>query len=106
MTLDRFPGGDGPRRSYIAPEDLGRALLAAVAGRIGGIVNVAAPRPTAMAEIAKAAACDVDWRDAPAAALPCVHLDTQRLAAFCPLPDSAADPVCLVEGARASGLWP
>lgn len=106
VTLDRFDSGAGPARSYIAPTDLGAVILAVVRSGTGGIVNVAAPRPTAMAEIAEAARCAVDWHAAPASALETVQLDTARLSDICPLPVSAASAAHLVEDARRTGIWP
>ncbi len=107
ITLDRFPDGSSPSRSYISPLDLVRLVETLVAdGSVSGIYNVAAPVPTAMGDIARAAGCQIDWREAPDTALPMVWLDTSRLSSIFPLPPEAAAPDHLLEGARAGGTWP
>lgn len=103
ITLDRFADGQGPFRSYIAPQDLARVVeAAALSGE--GVFNVASPGPVRMQDIAEAAGCPVIWKPAPDTALQHVTLNTTRLQAICPLP--ATDPLDLVEGARATGIWP
>lgn len=82
VTLDRFADGTGPCRSYIAPGDLARifvALMRLPEDDLPNILNVAAPAPVAMADLARAAGRHVLWRDAAAGAQPCVSLDTARL---------------------------
>ena len=82
VTLDRFADGTGPCRSYIAPGDLARvfaALMRLPEDALPAIMNVAAPEPVAMADLARAAGRPVIWRDATAGAQPCVSLDTARL---------------------------
>ncbi|MHA6346797.1 NAD-dependent epimerase/dehydratase family protein [Roseivivax sp. CAU 1761] len=101
VTLDRFASGAGPVRSYIAPADLARVLLALDAAepeRVPALLNVAAPRPTAMAALAAAAGREIRWRPAPPGAAERVQLDTARLAALCPLPADAAAPEHLLAG--------
>ncbi|TCS66390.1 nucleoside-diphosphate-sugar epimerase [Primorskyibacter sedentarius] len=100
VTLDRFPEGQGPRRSYIAPEDLLHVVLGLATcalKQLPTIVNVAAPRATSMQEIVQAAGKDVAWRTAPEGANALVELDTARLQKIVPLPQSAADPERLVQ---------
>lgn len=87
VTLDRFADGTGPRRSYIAPGDLARVLSALArlpVHRVPDILNVAAPEPVAMVNLARAAGRPVVWRDAPPGAQPCVSLDTGRLGRVLP----------------------
>ncbi|MFD1342227.1 NAD-dependent epimerase/dehydratase family protein [Litorisediminicola beolgyonensis] len=103
VTLDRFPDGQGPRRSYLATTDLARAIAALATAPqedLPDLVNLAAPRPTAMADIARAAGREVRWREAPPSAVPLVALDTARLETVIALGDAAAEPVHLVEDAR------
>ncbi|MDU8910969.1 NAD-dependent epimerase/dehydratase family protein [Aestuariicoccus sp. MJ-SS9] len=103
ITLDRFADETGPRRSYIAASDFAAALAvlsAAPLETVPEVLNIAAPKATAMADIARAAGHDVAWRDAPEAAVPLVALDTGRLARLCPLPISAADATYLAGDAR------
>ncbi len=107
ITLDRFADGQGPARSYIAPGDLAQVIrclcLTASPPRI---VNVAAPAPTDMQALVRAAGAGLIWRPAPQTALQRVALDTTRLSALCPLPPHAADAEHLVSDARRSGVWP
>lgn len=82
VTLDRFADGTGPCRSYIAPGDLARifaALMRLPDDDLPDILNVAAPAPVAMEDLARAAGRPVLWRDATPGARPCVSLDTARL---------------------------
>lgn len=99
ITLDRFPDGAGPLRSYIAPGDLARvieSLAAAPLNDLSSVYNVSAPKPTGMDAIAKAAGREVIWRDVPANPMQNVVLDTTRLAALCPLAVACATPEHLV----------
>lgn len=106
ITLDRFADGTSPARSYIAPPDLVRVIEALVEdGTAAGTYNVSAPIPTPMGDIARAAGCSIDWREAPETAMPMVWLDTSRLSRILELPPLAAAPDYLVEGARAGGTW-
>ncbi|MDQ2090955.1 NAD-dependent epimerase/dehydratase family protein [Marimonas arenosa] len=82
ITLDRFDGGAGPRRSYLSVPTLARALQALVTCPIDAlpdVVNLADPEPYEMEELARAAGCAVDWRPAPPSAAAMVELDTGRL---------------------------
>jgi nucleoside-diphosphate-sugar epimerase len=107
ITLDRFSDGSGPARSYVAPQLLARAVAAlSLPDAPDGVVNVAAPRSTEMAAIARAANCDVAWRDAPATAIPLVALDTTRLQSICAMAAVEADARHLVSQALATGCWP
>lgn len=99
VHLDRFPDGNGPERSYIAPLDLAHVLerLAAVpVASLPAVVNVGAPVSTPMEMIARAAGRQVIWREAPAGATQRLVLDTTRLSAICPLPAEMAEPDHLV----------
>lgn len=87
VTLDRFADGAGPQRSYVAPGDLARviaALLHLPTQDLPDVLNVAAPAPVAMADLARAAGHRVVWRAAPVTAQPCVSLDTARLERLLP----------------------
>ncbi len=100
-VLDRFADGGGPVRSYIGPVTLARILarLADLARRrvsLPALLNVAAPRPTAMADILSAVGTPPGWRDARAGAIARVVLDTARLQSLCPLPQDCGDAAALV----------
>ena len=89
VPLDRFADGTGPRRSYISPNALARAIMALLTCRLDMLpteINLAVQPPLAMADIARAAGRNIDWRDAPPTAAPMVHLDTTRLSRLIALP--------------------
>lgn len=82
VTLDRFADGRGPLRSYIAPGDLARVLAALAAlppDALPALVNVAAPDPVRMEDLAHAAGRPVAWRDAPNSAHQCITMDASQL---------------------------
>lgn len=107
LNLDRFPDGQGPLRSYIAPDDLARAIVALVLAKdVQGPINVAAPKVTAMEDLAQAAGCQVIWRDASPQSIASVELDTSKLAKVLPLSDWASDAAYLVKSAQNGGVWP
>lgn len=106
-VLDRFDDGHGPERSYLAPDDLVRVLVAVMsAAKVPPVLNAAAPVPTPMEHIARAIGCDVCWKDAPETALRRVWLDTTRLQKICLMTETAAAAEHLVASARRSGVWP
>lgn len=87
--IDRFPGGGGPVRSYIGPATLARVLerLCRHATPLPDVLNIAAPRPIAMEDLADAAGMHWHWRPAGEGAQQRITLDTaalQRLHAFAP----------------------
>ncbi|RKF16720.1 NAD-dependent epimerase/dehydratase family protein [Roseovarius spongiae] len=84
VRVDRFADGAGPVRPYIGPESLSRILgtLATWPAPLPDTLNVAAPQPLGMEEIAEAARLDWRWADAPAQAVRRVTLDTAQLEAF------------------------
>ncbi len=87
LTLDRFPDGSGPRRSYIAPSDLGDVILAladAPLETLPPIVNVTGPSVVPMDDLLRAAGCPFEWRPAPDGALPVMALSDERLCQFVP----------------------
>ena len=90
LLLDRFADGDGPRRSYIGPMTLLRVIesLAFAVEPLPFLLNVAAPQPVGMADLARAGDFPWRWRPAPAEArqnivLSCARL--QQLVDFSPL---------------------
>jgi len=87
VTLDCFGDDTGPLRSYIAPGDLGRVLAGLVLMKpddLPDILNIAAPAPVAMADLARAAGCRITWHRAPPEAQAEVSLNTERLAGLLP----------------------
>lgn len=107
VTLDRFPDGTGPQRSYIGPVDLARVLKVLTEDiNISGTYNVSAARATSMADIVTAAGTGVRWRAAPKGALRSVVLDTSKLAGLVPNMCISSIPDELVAQARAGGALP
>ncbi|WP_085890527.1 NAD-dependent epimerase/dehydratase family protein [Roseovarius litorisediminis] len=87
LSLDRFGNGDGPMRSYIAPGDLARVLIAMAQlppHALPDTLNVTSPKPIAMAALADAAGRNIDWQDAPETAIQTVTLDGTRLERLLP----------------------
>jgi nucleoside-diphosphate-sugar epimerase len=107
MVLDQFENGQGPARSYIAPHDLARCIEALIASPTAeGVFNVAAPMPTAMADLINACGEDLCWREAPEAAFPMMWLDTKRLTQMVPMDAATAGASYLVNAAKNTGVWP
>jgi hypothetical protein len=107
VQLDRFPNGQGPRRSYIAPEDflqVVQALIRCPLDDVPSILNVSAPKATEMQAIAEAAGCEVSWKEAPETANELVELDTSLLQRIVPLPMSCAEPERLLVSWKSRGV--
>ena len=105
VTLDRFPDGSAPRRSYIGPLTLARALEILARRRdLPRVLNLAQPGPVAMDALLSAAGQAFDTRPAPPDALPEVALDVSRAAALTDLPPAGAEG--LVAEAMAAGWRP
>ena len=89
IRLDQFASGAGPWRSYISAPTLARvveALITCSDNALPGLVNVASTESVAMEALARAAGCDVAWRQTPDTAAPMVALDTSVLSALVDLP--------------------
>jgi nucleoside-diphosphate-sugar epimerase len=106
VTLDRFGDNVGASRSYIAPTDLARSIeRLIVTPDAEGVFNIAAPKPTAMADLALASDVAVEWRSAPPAAFPMMWLDTTRLNRLLTLGDDTSHGAYLVDSAHKAGAW-
>jgi nucleoside-diphosphate-sugar epimerase len=103
VTLDRFPDGHGPRRSYIGPETLAHVLtrLLDPALTLPPVMNVASPGLVGMDAILRTAQVSFETRAAPAHALQALELDVSKLLEFVPLPQVSARS--LVGEARHAG---
>lgn len=100
VILDDFGQHQGPARSYIAPRDLVRVIEALIRDpAVQGVFNVAAPRPTRMADLVHAGGATIRWRTAPPAAFPMMWLDTGRLSRHVHLPETGAEAAWLVASA-------
>ncbi|MBV7395326.1 NAD-dependent epimerase/dehydratase family protein [Mameliella sediminis] len=106
ITLDQFADGQGPQRSYIAPQDLVRVIEALIRVGAEGTFNVAAPAPTPMADIVHAAGGQLAWRRAPKGAVPLVWLSTAALDPVIKLTCDIHSADHLVNAARQGGTWP
>lgn len=111
IPLDRFADGSGPSRCFVGPVTLARTLWRLCEAAASGMslprrLNLAAPVPTAMSDILTALGRDWTWRAAPASAVARAHLDTARLQAIAPLPETAGDAETLVAELRQVGGWP
>lgn len=97
LAIDRFASGGGPVRSYIGPVSLARVIEAlATAADLPPVLNIAAPAPVAMADLARAAGCDWRWRPAPPEAVERLTLDCAELCrkvSFAPAESTAGEMV-------------
>lgn len=85
ITLDRFPDGSGPRRSYVGQSALAAVLdtlCSADLSRVPNVLNVADRVPVDMADIVQSACRAFAWKAATPQANPLVSLDLTRLAAL------------------------
>ena len=105
--IDRFSSGGGPVRSYIGPASLARVIEAlATAPDLPTALNVAAPAPVAMADLARTAGGDWRWSAAHDDAVEHLTLDCtalSRLVHFAPAESTAGEIVhqwraCLAQG--------
>jgi len=111
VPLERFGDGTGPVRSFVGPRTLAHVLarLSALATQgvpLPRLLNVAAPRPTAMADILDALDRRWHWVDPRPDAIATVHLDTTRLAALCPLPRDCGSARSLVDELKRDAARP
>lgn len=86
LRIDRFDDGASPLRSYIGPQSLARVVLALarLPGALPQTLNLAAPKPVSMADLAVAAGLDWRWQAAPPSAVAHLTLDCRSLAALVP----------------------
>lgn len=93
FSLDQFPDGRSPRRSYIGVQMLARVLGALLQlPELPPVLNIAQPGAVEMAALLQAAGRAATPVPAPAAAIPEVALDTARLQALLPFALAPADP--------------
>lgn len=97
-TLDVFPDGDGPRRSYIGPCTLARVLksLALRPAPLPQLVNVATPTRVSMNALLDAAGIAWIPRAVPASPLQDIGLDCSRLERLSDIDASDGAPATLV----------
>ena len=104
VSLDQFPDGRSPLRSYIGPVSLARVLAALLAapGALPPVLNVALPGGVEMAALLHAAALPFTLRPAPETACAEMVLDVTQLCALRNQPPATAS--ALILEARAGGL--
>ncbi|WP_159452486.1 NAD-dependent epimerase/dehydratase family protein [Tropicibacter naphthalenivorans] len=107
IHLHRFADGQGPSRSYIAPQDLARVIHALITSpEARGIYNVGAPKGVRMQDLAQAAACQITWAQPPKGVPQNVVLDTTRLQGLCALGAGASDARQIIADVKATRVWP
>lgn len=79
VRIDQFADGAGPQRSYIGPQTMARVLAGLVGRDLPEVLNLAAPQPVAMADLAQAAGADWAWQPAPQTACQTITLDCSQL---------------------------
>ncbi len=83
MVIDKFPDGQGPRRSYAPPSVIWHAVAALLTcPTMPEVINVAAPGTVDMSALAHDAGREFSWKVAPEEALAEAVLDTARLQAL------------------------
>lgn len=97
LRIHRFGDGKGPLRSYIGPVSLARLLarLATSHNALPDVINVAAPTPVQMEDLATRSGMPWTYVPAPQTAHQRITLDTSLLGCLCPLPvlGSGADAI-------------
>lgn len=98
LQLDQFDDGGGPERSYIGPGTFARVIesLARHPGPLPDVLNVAAPDPVAMADLACQAVFPWTWKPAPVGACQRITLDCTRLVGLHPFSASDSDPAEMI----------
>lgn len=98
LQIDQFADGHGPRRSYIGAASLARVVesLAWSGAVLPQVLNIAAPGPVDMVDLAQAAGMPWMWRAAPQAAVQHITLDPARLSALHAFDPAESDPVEMV----------
>ncbi len=103
VVLDPVPGyARGPVRSYIGPQVLattlaGLAVRAAAGEALPQVLNLAAPRPVAMADLLDAAGMEWSWGPPAPQAIGAVTLDTTALQGLVRMSPVASSPAGMVQ---------
>jgi nucleoside-diphosphate-sugar epimerase len=90
VIIDQFADGTGPLRSYIGPRSLADVLAALLEKDLPPVLNVAAPNPVGMADLASAAGADWAYCPAPPTAHQRITLDCSQLASLYSFGESSA----------------
>ncbi|GLS86121.1 epimerase [Cypionkella aquatica] len=100
-SIDCFADGTGPVRSYIGAVTLADVLAKLLGQALPGVLNIAAPQPVAMADLADAAGAAWSYQPAPAAAHQRITLDCARLSRHYSFTESQSDAAAMVAEWRA-----
>ncbi|MES2433369.1 MAG: NAD(P)-dependent oxidoreductase [Pseudomonadota bacterium] len=94
--IDAFADGTGPVRSYIGPITLADVLAQLLGQTLPPLLNIGAPNPVAMADLAQAAGADWHYQPAPATAYQRITLDCSLLAQHYRFAENQSDAAAMV----------
>ena len=94
--IDCFADGSGPVRSYIGPRTLADVLAQLLGQDLPPVLNLGAPHPVAMADLAQAAGADWRYQPAPATAHQRITLDCGQLAQHYRFTERQSDAAAMV----------
>lgn len=100
--VDCFADGTGPVRSYIGPITLADVLARLLGQDLPPVLNIAAPNPVAMADLAQAAGADWRYQAAPVTAYQRITLDCGQLAQHYRFTERQSDAAAMVAEWQAS----
>ena len=100
--IDCFADGTGPVRSYIGPISLADVLARLLGQDLPPVLNIGAPNPVAMADLAQAAEADWHYQPAPATAYQRITLDCSLLAQHYSFTENQSDAAAMVAEWQAS----
>ncbi|OYU41338.1 MAG: hypothetical protein CFE33_04635 [Pseudorhodobacter sp. PARRP1] len=94
--IDRFADGGSPVRSYIGPVTLADVLAKLLGQVLPPVLNIGAPNPVAMADLAQAAGADWHYQPAPTTAYQRITLDCAKLAQHYRFSENQSDAATMV----------
>ena len=100
--IDCFADGTGPVRSYIGPRTLADVLARLLGQGLPPVLNIGAPHPVAMADLAQAAGADWHYARAPMTAFQRITMDCSALAKLYSFEPSDSDAAAMVAEWRAT----
>lgn len=96
IKIDCFADGTGPVRSYIGPITLADVLAKLLGQDLPPVLNIGAPHPVAMADLAQAVGADWQYQPAPATAYQRITLDCGQLAQHYRFMECQSDAAAMV----------
>jgi len=94
--IDAFADGTGPVRSYIGPISLADVLAQMLGQDLPPVLNLGAPNPVAMADLAQAAGAEWHYQPAPTTAYQRIVLDCSLLAQHYHFTENQSDAAVMV----------